>query len=74
MAVPELPVDVVQRTATTPVLSAAVPLMVSDGSEVEKMLEPGRVMASAGGVRSGTPGAGSGVAGGDGGGGGAVGG
>ena len=74
MAVPELPVDVLQRTATTPVLSEARPLIVIDGSEVENMLDPGQVMSRAGGVRSGAPGAGSGVDGGDGGCGGAVGG
>ena len=56
-----------QRTATTPVVSDAVPLMVIDESNVETILEPGQLMASAGGVRSGFPGAGWGAAGGEGG-------
>ena len=67
MAVPEAPVDVLHRTAITPLVSEAVPLIVIDGSYVEKMLDPGHVIASDGGVRSGVPGPGSGVAGGDGG-------
>jgi len=74
VAVPDSPLDVDQRTATTPTLSTALPLMLIDDEDVDNMLEPGEVMAIAGGVWSGVPGAGSGVAGGEGGGEGVVGG
>jgi len=51
-AVPELPVDVDQRTAVTPTSSAAVPLTMMETESVETILEAGDMIRSVGRVVS----------------------
>jgi hypothetical protein len=51
-ATPELPLDVLQVTETTPTLSEAVPETLMEDEYAETMVEPGDTIVSDGGTVS----------------------